>query len=443
MQQLNMYTKQHIRGVLSRSNDFVFAMYVIVAAFLCYTGMYAFRKAISAALFEGIEFWGIDYKILLVFSQVIGYALSKLVGVKVVSELAPSRRAFVLTALVVFSGLSLLAFPFANEPYGMIFLFLNGLPIGMIYGILFNYLEGRRLTEIFVIGLIATQVFSSGLIKATGKYLMLYYNVSEVWMPFLTGMLFFPFFVFSVWMLEAMPMQDNRDILLRSKRTVLKGRERTRLLSDFALGIVPFIMSYILLTSYRDYRDNFAADIWNSLGFGHSAGNFLLSELPITGIVIIILVTLRFITNNFRAMVVIYTLGILGAVMITLFTFLYDAGMMSPFWWVSLTGMGLYITYVLANSVFFERLIAVFKVKGNAGFLIILADFFGYCGSVAVMFVKNFSAIELSHKMFFEKVSLFTGIFTIILWVLSGLFFLNLYKKGVAKKLKSMKVRYF
>ena len=57
--------------------------------------MYAFRKPFSAATFAwyraGSSRWTI--KIALVIAQVVGYALSKLIGIKVISELDPGRRA--------------------------------------------------------------------------------------------------------------------------------------------------------------------------------------------------------------------------------------------------------------------------------------------------------------------------------------------------------------
>jgi hypothetical protein len=49
--------------------------------------MYVFRKPFSVATFEGMELFHVDYKIILIIAQVLGYALSKFIGIKVVSEL--------------------------------------------------------------------------------------------------------------------------------------------------------------------------------------------------------------------------------------------------------------------------------------------------------------------------------------------------------------------
>lgn len=52
---------------------------------------------------------------------------------------------------------------------------------------------------------------------------------------------------------------------------------------------------------------------------------------------------------------------------------------------------------------FFDRFIGAFKIKGNAGFLIYIADAFGYLGSVIILLFKNFGQTNLSWLAFFIK----------------------------------------
>ena len=63
--------------------------------------------------------------------------------------------------------------------------------------------------------------------------------------------------------------------------------------------------------------------------------------------------------------------------------------------------VGLYLGYIPFNSVFFDRMLATFKYVGTVGFLIYLADSFGYLGSIAVVFYKNFGQPNLSWLEFF------------------------------------------
>ena len=65
--------------------------FATVVAFCCYASMYAFRKAYQAADFaESPEVWDLTYKSVLVIVQVLGYALSKFIGIKIVSEIIVS-----------------------------------------------------------------------------------------------------------------------------------------------------------------------------------------------------------------------------------------------------------------------------------------------------------------------------------------------------------------
>src|SRR2546422_10921221 len=72
----------------------IFATYAIVAAFSTYFCMYAFRKPFAAAKFEGEFFLSttVALKTAIVISQIIGYALSKYIGIKICSEVSPTRR---------------------------------------------------------------------------------------------------------------------------------------------------------------------------------------------------------------------------------------------------------------------------------------------------------------------------------------------------------------
>ena len=93
-----------------------FVVWTAAAAFFTYFSMYAFRKPLSAGTFEGLELWGISYKVILVVAQVLGYLFSKLIGIKVISELQPNRRFLMLIGLVGFSEIALILFALTPFP---------------------------------------------------------------------------------------------------------------------------------------------------------------------------------------------------------------------------------------------------------------------------------------------------------------------------------------
>jgi hypothetical protein len=72
----------------------------MLAAFMTYFSTYAFRKPITVAHYEGLVFWEVGYKIILLFSQIGGYAISKFIGINAISEMTPTRRAISIVLLV-------------------------------------------------------------------------------------------------------------------------------------------------------------------------------------------------------------------------------------------------------------------------------------------------------------------------------------------------------
>jgi hypothetical protein len=102
---------------------------------------------------------------------------------------------------------------------------------------------------------------------------------------------------------------------------------------------------------------------------------------------------------------------------------------LSPFWWMTLTGVGLYMGYVPFNCMLFERLIASFKYVSNAGFIIYVADSFGYLGSDAVLLIKNFVKLNISWTDFFIRMVYISSLIGIVLAVLSAVYFYRKYKK--------------
>ena len=111
--------------------------------------------------------------------------------------------------------------------------------------------------------------------------------------------------------------------------------------------------------------------------------------------------TIFYIKDNFKALLTYHALLILGTLVLAASTLMYQTGILDPFVWMVCTGFGLYICYVPFNCLFFDRFIAAFKVKGNSGFLIYIADAFGYVGSVLVLLYKNFGQAKLSWLNFF------------------------------------------
>lgn len=205
----------------------------------------------------------------------------------------------------------------------------------------------------------------------------------------------------------------------------MTGEERKKFTLNFLPGLILLILSYALLTAYRDFRDNFSAEIWQTLGYGDKPGIFAQTEVIISIVVLVVIGSLMVIKNNFKALVINHIMVIFGMLLVGVSTWLFEKQIIDSPTWMVLVGMGLYFGYIEFNSIFFDRLIATFKYVSTVGFLIYLADSFGYVGSVGVMLYKEFGHANLSWLNFFIKASYILSITGSLLMTISLFYFIN------------------
>lgn len=406
-----------IKRYLSKSPLYVLAIYASILIFLVYTCAYAFRKPFTVGLYEGETLWGFDVKILYVLFEVIGYACSKFLGVKFLPGMKPNQRIWYTIGLMSFSEVSLLGFA-VLPPYLKVFaLFLSGLPLGMIWGVLISYLEGRRISEVLNVGLSVALIISSGLVKTLGRFVLNTFQVSEYWMPVLTGAICFPFMLLFAWLLNQMPAPSKEDIMQRTKREPMNKQERKDFMRNFGLGIALLMIFYGSLTVVRELRDSFAADIWNEL---HVDGAFVFTqtEIPIAFFVLLLMALIVFVRNNRKALNIIYSITILGGLLMIGSTLLYIGGYIHAITWMILSGLGMYMGYI-PFSYLVERLIASLKIMSTTVFLLYLADSCGYLGTTIVFLIKNFSHWEVSWTTMVVRTCIVVGIISIItiIWI--------------------------
>lgn len=397
---------------LDTAPPWAFALYGGLSAFGAYFAMYAYRKPFSAASYAHVAGWpfAIDFKIMLVIAQVAGYALSKVIGVKVVSEMPPAYRAMAMLLLIGIAEIALVAFAAAPPLLGVAALFLNGLALGMIWGLVFGFLEGRRLSEVLGAMLCASFILSSGVVKSAGEALLVGGWANERWMPAATGLLFAPLLLVSVWALAQLPPPNARDEIERAPRTPMDGTQRRRFFRTHAAGLIALVGVYVMLTAFRDFRDNFAAEIWGELGYSGEAGIFTWSELPVAVIVLVALAMLIRVRDNRNGVIWNLILVAIGLAVMGLSTLGFQIGWLGPAAWMIAVGAGLYLSYTPFNALLFDRMIAATGSPGNAGFLIYVADASGYAGSVALLLVRNFAHVSLRWTQFLCDVTYVTCI---------------------------------
>jgi len=404
-------------------------LYAAVVVFLAYTMIFGFRKTFTVATFDGLTIAGYSYKTVLVICQMLGYLLAKFYGIKYISELKRTGRGKIILVLTGISWISWLLFALVPMPYNIVFLFVNGFPLGMLWGVVFSYVEGRRSTDFIGATLAVSFIFASGFVKSVGAWLMTSFSISEFWMPFYTGLvLCLPLALF-VFLMEKIPQPDQEDIKFRAERVAMTAADRKKFIKDFLGGIIACVIIYCFATIFRDIRDNFSAEMWKEMGFFNQPAIFSKTETPITIIVLVLIGSMVMIKNNFVALKTAHWFIIAGFVLAGSCTLLFKTNHLSPIAWMTLVGLGLYMVYIPFNAIFFDRLISTFKYASNVGFLIYIADAFGYVGSIGVLLSKEIFKVKLNWVTFFSSSVMILSVIGVMLTVYSLYYFSRKYRK--------------
>lgn len=409
--------------------DWLSAFYAALIAFCLYSSLFAFRKAFNVAAFEGFSLAGLDYKIVLVITQVAGYMASKFYGIKFIASMKRMGRGRLILILAGVAWLSWLAFGLIPAPYNWPCLFFSGFPLGMLWGVVFSYVEGRRMTDFISAALAVSFIFGSGLAKSVASFVMEQLGVSEYWMPFATGAIFALPLVFFVVLMEKIPPPSEDDIRHRTVRLPMTGSQRMELVKTYGPGLFLLVLVYSLVTILREVRDSFMADMWRDSGDQFNLSVFAQTETIITVVLLVLIASMVLIKQNFKALMLTHWIMGIGFLLSLLITIAYRQQTASTFYWMLGVGLGLYLVYIPFNSILFDRLIASFRITGNVGFLIYLADSFGYLGSVTVLLSKSVFNIQLSWLNFYQELVLVTGIIGLIATAASMFYFRNKFKK--------------
>jgi MFS family permease len=367
----------------------------------------------------------------MVIAQLIGYMMAKFYGIKFIGELKQEGRYKIIFSLVGIAWVSWFLFAITPTPYNIVFLFTNGFPLGMLWGVVFSYVEGRRATDFIGAALATSFIFAAGFVKTVGAWLQNSFAINDFWIPFLTGLVFVLPLILFVFMMEKIAPPNEEDITARNLRTPIDAIKRKEIINNYFVGIVLAIFIYGFVTLVRDIRDNFSAEMWKEMGYAAKPSLFSSTEIPITIGLLVIIGALVLIKKSIKAFFIIHLLIIVGFIVAGGASYLFKQEVISGYIFMLLTGLGLYLVYIPFNAVFFERMIASFGIVGNVGFLIYLADSFGYVGSITVLLSKEVFKINTNWTNFYITIVFYLSIVGVFATIAMWLFFRKKYKARV------------
>ena len=386
-------------------SDLLFILYAGGAALLSYSLVYALRKPFTAATFDGMELFGMDYKIATSIIQIFGYMVSKFIGIKLISELKrEGRLKFILVSILV-AELSLVLFGCLPRPFNVLALFFNGLSLGCMWGVIFSFLEGRRVTDLLASLFGLSIAVSSGTAKSIGLFVVDTLHVSEFWMPALIGAVALPLLAGLGYILDHLPKPTAEDKALRVERVTLNKQQRWNLFRSFAPILTLLFFANLFLTVLQDVKEDFLVKIIDVNAAGLSPWVFAKVD-------------------------VLLTLVIAGAITLSTVAFNYHTLQLSPLVWLFIQSLCLYFSYLSFQTIFFDRFIACFRIKGNVGFFIAMVDSIGYTGTVVVLVVKECFNPDLNWLEFYNTMAGTVGIVCTFAFTLAMIYLTQKYRKG-------------
>lgn len=375
----------------------------IAASFATYFSMYAWRKPFTAAAWNGpTTWWGlvVDEKVLYVVAQVVGYAASKFLGVKIISEVGRHGRARAILAAIGLAHAALVGFAVLPTAGRVVALLVNGLALGLIWGLVYGFLEGRRTSDLLGAGLSASFILASGFVKSVGTWLLAA-GVPDAWMPAATAGLFVAPLCAGVYGLTRLPPPTAEDEAARVKRVPMDASMRRAFVRRTWPGLVPLVLLYVVLTALRDFRDNWAPELWAGLGVADAAWWMTVGELPVAVAALGAIAALQLAGDNRAGLRAVHGLVGLGALLVLGAIGAWKAGLIGGAPLMVTLGLGLYVAYVPFGCALFDRLVAALGSPANAGFLVYLADAFGYVGALGLLLYRTFGAAAAPSLDFF------------------------------------------
>lgn len=413
-------------------SDILFILWAGGAALLSYSLVYALRKPYTAAAFEGLTFFGTDYKVAVTTIQIVGYLIAKFCGIKIISELRRENRFRFFVGSALLAEASLVGFGLLEAPYNVVTMFINGLSLGCMWGVIFSFIEGRKVTDMLASLLGVSIVFSSGIAKSFGLFAMNELHIDAFWMPAAIGGVALPLLLLMGYLLKILPPPTAEDIALRNERVVLDGKGRKALFRQYAPILTLLFIGNFMLLMLRDIKEDFLVNILDMSN--QSSWMFARVDTIVTLVILAIFSLFIFCRSNIRALMSLMVLVVAGCMSMTYIAYHYETLHLSPVVWLFLISLSLYVAYLTFQTIFFDRFIACFCIKGNVGFFIAMIDFIGYLGTVSLLATKEFLNIDMNWFALFNHLACFVGAVCTILFVIAGFLIFKRYRQRVKAK---------
>jgi hypothetical protein len=208
----------------------------------------------------------------------------------------------------------------------------------------------------------------------------------------------------------------------------MDGRQRWRFFCTYAAGLSALLLMYMLITVLRSMRSDYATELWSGLlgsSWKTQSEIFTTSETVVVLIVTLATGLCFLIRDSRKAFTTSLAIGGFGTALLLASVAGLHYGRLGGFAFMVLAGIGLYLPYVAAQTTLFERLIAMTRDRGNLGYLIYLADSFGYLGYSVYMTAARYFGATNDYLRLFTTTAVCLAIASCACLVFAGVYFRN------------------
>ena len=152
---------------------------------------------------------------------------------------------------------------------------------------------------------------------------------------------------------------------------------------------------------------------------GYSSWLFARIDAVVTVVILMIFGCMAYVMNNLNVLIVLLVITVTGMIGMTVVSFGYERLQLGTVAWLLAQSFCLYLAYLTFQTIFFDRFIACFRIRGNVGFFIALNDFLGYTGTVLVLLGKELFNPETDWACFYNRMAGYVGVICCIAFILS------------------------
>jgi hypothetical protein len=390
-------------------NKYVKLILLSITSTLAYCSTYLISTSVFAGKYDTYSFLG-KTKDLLSISQIVGYFVGKIIGLKIFELLGDSYRLPGAIITYVLATVPYILFSFSSPVGQIISIFLSGIFLSLTWGFIIFYIEGEYGSEIIIMFIYMGLIASSGISKTVGAYFI--GLVTENIMPLVCASIGLVLAIIFTVVLSYVQSRYKRD---SEKRLVNASGEHKELIKKYWFGLTLISLTSGVIYAYKNYRDYYAYEIWTELyGNDFIPEIYSISETGVSVVVTLAYMLLFFVKSARVCVYIIFLMMLTGGVTIGVSSVIIVFVRYNPLLWIILIGIGVMIAFIPPGALLYDKLMTAMEKKITSVFLIYISDICGPVLTAVLITIKSYGCPDMTFVKYFEVMSYITSVIVVL-----------------------------